>query len=121
MALAYAVVPHEWMTYANSYLRMGDNAHYLLKRGQWIESTWFGQGIHVPPFNIDMPALRDIIVTGIYGAVLGLNVMLFMKWQARNKVAETRATTETAPTRRSRFGRPLRRATPSPAMSGEGA
>jgi len=110
MALAYAVVPHEWMTYANSYLRMGDTSHFFWQRGQLVNTSWLGQGIHVPPFNIDMPAVRDIMVTGIYIVMLGLNIYLFAAWQKRNVVVEKPADDAT-PVKRSRFGRPLRRGT----------
>ena len=108
MTLAYGVIPHEWLTFANSYLKMGDTSHFFWQRGQLVETDWFGQGIHVPPFNIDMPAIRDIIVTGIYVVLLGLKVYLFAAWQKRNVVVEERAA-DTTPAKRSRFGRPLRR------------
>jgi len=121
MTLAYGVIPHEWLTFANSYMKMGDNSHFFLQRGQWIETDWFGQGIHVPPFNIDMPAIRDIIVTGIYIAMLSLNIFLFAAWQKRNVVVEAPAP-DTTPAKRSRFGRPLRRGAgrgaPAPAPEG---
>ena len=57
-----------------------------------------------------MPAVRDIIVTGIYVVMLGLNVFLFAAWQKRNVVVEKPAEDAT-PVKRSRFGRPLRRGT----------
>jgi hypothetical protein len=70
------------------------------------------------PFSLDYPALRDIVVSAIYGALLGLNIFLFVMWQKRHVVVEKPAP-ETTPAKRSRFGRPLRRgsgrATPAPA------
>src|SRR4051794_8917119 len=119
MTLAYGVIPHEWLTFSNSYLKMGETSHFFWQRGQWVDTSWFGQGVHVPPFNIDMPAIRDIVVTGIYVVMLGLNIFLFAAWQKRNVVVEQRPA-ETAPVKRSRFGRPVRRgagrgaATPAP-------
>ena len=53
-------------------------------------------------------ALRDIVVSLIYGAMLGLNIALFVLWQKRNVVVEKPAQDAT-PAKRSRFGRPLRR------------
>src|SRR3954462_14035058 len=108
MTLAYGVIPHEWLTFANSYLKMGDTSHFFWQRGQLVETSWFGQGVHVPPFNIDMPAIRDIVVSGIYVVLLGLNVVLFAAWQKRNVVVEQPAA-DTTPAKRSRFGRPVRR------------
>jgi hypothetical protein len=104
MGLAYAVVPHEWMTFANGYLQWGDTGKFIWQSNQdmlFFPWNW--------PFNFDYPALRDIIVSGIYVVLLGLNVVLFVKWQDRKKVVEPSAAAETAPVKRSRFGRPLRR------------
>ena len=56
------------------------------------------------------PALRDVVVSGIYVVLLGLNIFLFAKWQVRKKVAEPAPAAEAAtPAKRSRFGRPLRK------------
>lgn len=112
MTLAYGVVPHEWMEFANAYLEWGDTGAFIWQSSQdmlFFPWNW--------PFNLDYPALRDIVVTGIYLVLIGLNVVLFVKWQDRKKVVEAPAG-ETTPVRRSRFGRPLRRATP--AAAGEG-
>lgn len=105
MALAYGVVPHEWMEFANGYLQWGDTSKFLFRSNQ--EMLFFPWNW---PFNFDYPALRDIVVSGIYVVLLGLNIFLFAKWQDRKKVAdEAPAVEETAPAKRSRFGRPLRR------------
>ncbi|MEI7999740.1 MAG: hypothetical protein WCI50_00170 [Actinomycetes bacterium] len=104
LALAYGVVPHEWMTFANGYLRWGDTSQFLWRSGQdMLFFPWHW------PFNLDYPALRDIAVSGLYGVLLGLNIALFAQWQKRNQVVEAPAADST-PTKRSRFGRPLRRA-----------
>ena len=115
MALAYAVVPHEWMTYANGYLRWGDTGKFIFRSSQdMLFFPWHW------PFNMDYPALRDIVVSGIYVVLLGLNIMVFVKWQDRNKVPESKPASDATPVKRSRFGRPLRRTT-TPAAAGEGA
>jgi hypothetical protein len=103
MTLGYAVVPHEWLTYANSYLQWGNNSKYIWRSNQqmlFFPWNW--------PFDFNFPALRDIVVTVIYIFFLGLNVKLFVMWQDRNKVP-TEAPAAGVPERRSRFGRPLRR------------
>ena len=61
MALAYAIVPHEWMEFANANLNWGDTTKFLFQSNQnifFIPINW--------PFSFDYPALRDIIVSVIY-------------------------------------------------------
>ena len=103
-ALGYGVIPHEWLTFANAQLEWGDNSKFIWTSNDDILGII---GIHYP-FNFDFPALRDIVVTGMYAQFLVLNVILWTKWQKRFEVKEA-PTEETAPARRSRFGRPLRR------------
>jgi hypothetical protein len=121
MTLGYAIIPHEWLTFANGDLEWGDSSKFLVQSNEEILGF-------IPinyPFNIDFPAVRDIVVTLIYVVFVGLNLKLFVMWQQRNQVTET-ASTE--PEKTSRFGRPLRSlrrrgATPAPAgaTSTEGA
>src|SRR5581483_9500447 len=104
LLLAYAVVPHEWLTYANSYLQWGDSSKFIFRSTEdmlWI-LPWHW------PFDFNYPALRDIVVTGIYLLFLGLNLKMWVMWQKRHEVGEAPAPVEGAPARRSRFGRPLR-------------
>jgi hypothetical protein len=104
MALAYAVVPHEWLTYANSYLPWGNSSSFIFRSNEqmlWI-LPWHW------PFDFNYPALRDIVVTGIYIIFLGLNLKLWVMWQKRHEVKAAPEPAEGAPARRSRFGRPLR-------------
>jgi hypothetical protein len=65
-----------------------------------------------------MHNIRDIIVVLIYGIVLVLNVGLFVAWQKRGSAAETPAEEST---KKSRFGRPLRRRAAQPATAGSDA
>src|SRR4029079_2090070 len=116
MTLAYGVIPHEWLTYANGYLKWGDTSKFVWRSGQdMLIFPWHW------PFNLDCPALRDIVVSMIYGAMLTLNIALFVLWQKRNVVVEKPAQDAT-PAKRSRFGRPLRRGegrgAPAPAPEG---
>jgi uncharacterized membrane protein HdeD (DUF308 family) len=114
MAIGYAIVPHEFLTFANADLEWGDSSKFVFQSGHeilgFLPVDW--------PFNFDYPALRDIAVTLIYVVLLGLNLKLWVMWQNRHKV--TGATDEGAP-RRSRFGRPLRKsaaAVPEPVPEG---
>jgi hypothetical protein len=99
MTLAYAIVPHEWITFSDTYLQW-DTTRFVVRSGQEIVFVEF-------PFDINQQAVRDVVATGIYVVFVGLNLFLFSQWQKRGQVDET-ATPEAPKT--SRFGRPLRRA-----------
>src|SRR5262249_2185765 len=107
-ALGYAIVPHEWLTFANAKLQWGDNSKFVWKSNQDILGIL---PVHYP-FNFDFPALREIVVAIIYVVMLGLNLKLWVMWQRRLEVKAEPERPETVPARRSRFGRPLRRAEP---------
>jgi hypothetical protein len=101
--VGYAIVPSEWLNYANSYIQWGDNTKFVWKSSQnmlFFPVHW--------PFSLDYPALRDIVVTVIYVVFLGANLKLWVMWQRRHEVHEPAAVAGDAPVRRSRFGRPLR-------------
>lgn len=106
-ALAYAIVPHEWITFADKYLQWG-TTKFVVRSGQHVLFFNF-------PFDINMKAISDIIAAGIYVVLFGLNLYLFVAWQKRG--AE-KAETADAPPKTSRFGRPLRRKAPEPATVG---
>jgi hypothetical protein len=103
LIVGYAIVPSEFLNYANAYLQWGDTTKFIWKSSEqmlFLPFHW--------PFNLDYPALRDIAVTLIYGVVVGLNLKLWVTWQRRHEVREAPAAAAEAPARRSRFGRPLR-------------
>jgi hypothetical protein len=77
-ALGYGVIPHEWLTFGNSYLNF-DSSSYLIHRGQWAHN--------LPPFDITRDKIVDSVAAVIYVIVLGLNIYFFSAWQKR-KVAE---------------------------------
>ena len=117
MTLGYAIIPHEWLTFANAELEWGDSSKFVFTSDMDVLGFI---PIHYP-FALDYPAVRDIVVTLIYGVVLGLNVFMFAKWQKRNEVPAEAAD---EPVKRSRFGRPLRAMrrgrAPEPATAGVG-
>lgn len=113
MTLGYAVVPHEWITFSDKYLQW-DTTKFVFRSGQDV----FNLGIVNWPFNMDKKAVRDILVTGIYVVVFGLNLYLFAAWQKRGQATDEAV--EAKP-KTSRFGRPLRRRAPEPATAGVGA
>jgi hypothetical protein len=106
LGLGYAIVPHEFLTFANADLEWGDSTKFVFQSGHeilgFLPVNW--------PFSMDFPALRDIAVTMIYVVLLGLNLKLWVMWQERHKVADT--TSDDTPPKRSRFGRPLRKSAP---------
>jgi hypothetical protein len=104
-ALGYAIVPHEWLEFANSQLEWGDNTKFVFKSNQPLLGLDFLPNY---PFNMDFPAVRDIVVTLIYGVILVTNLKLWVMWQKRHEVAPEPAEGD-VPARRSRFGRPLQR------------
>jgi hypothetical protein len=94
MALGYGSIPHEWLTFANSYLNF-NTATFLMRRNRFIH------------FDITRSVVGDIGVTVIYGLVLTLQIYMFSRWQKR-PVLEPSAETDT-PEAPSESGGPLSR------------
>jgi lysylphosphatidylglycerol synthetase-like protein (DUF2156 family) len=94
--LAYGVVPHEWLTFANSYLNMSSDRFIVHPLDHFAKL----------PFS----AVRDIVATVIYGVFFGMNLVLWSKWQHRLDPKPEQAATEAeaAPRKRSIFGRPVK-------------
>jgi hypothetical protein len=101
----YGVIPHQWLTWSGNELNWRPD-EFLFTPGQW--DTIFGIDLPgtFPPFTMSKETLAHIIVVGIYGAAIGLNIFLFVWWQNRGKRRERALAV--VPT--SRFGRPLVRA-----------
>ena len=91
--LVYGVVPHEWLTWADSKLN--------LREDRILIDTW--------AIDFSGRALRDIVATFIYIFFLGLNTWMWIAWQKRGtakpKAAKAAATPEPAGT--SAFSRPV--------------
>jgi hypothetical protein len=100
MTLAYAVIPHEFITFSDKYLQW-DTTKFVFQSHQDI----FFLPVHWP-FTMDKKAVRDIIVVTIYVIFFGLNLRLFSAWQKRGTAPAAAAADKP---RTSRFGRPLRR------------
>jgi hypothetical protein len=73
-ALGYGVIPHEWLTFGNSYLNF-DSSSFLMHKNRILH------------FDITRDKVVDAIAALIYVVVLGLNIYFFAAWQKR-KVAE---------------------------------
>ena len=91
--LIYGVVPHEWLTWADSSLN--------LREDRILIDTW--------AIDFSGRALRDIVATVIYIVGLGINTWMWIAWQKRGtakpKPAAAAATPEPAGT--SAFSRPV--------------
>src|SRR5262249_27061250 len=112
--VAYGVVPHQWLTLASNTFKWRSDkigipvggiaigSHHLFSKPYLL----FPKGIPLTHghFIITAQTVQDIIVTGIYGALVGGNVWFWLWWQKRGK--EPAAEVET-----SAFGRPLLRPT----------
>lgn len=70
MALGYGSIPHEWLTFSNSYLNF-NTATFLMQKNRFIH------------FDLPRSVVGDIGVTVIYGVVLTLQIIMFAKWQKR--------------------------------------
>ncbi len=100
----YGVVPHQWLTWADSELGWRPDLIWFGKGGQitlpfvgWSWSTpWF-------PIMVNARAVRDIIATVLYVVFLGLQMWIWGWWQNRGKRADAAKAIE--PT--SNYGRPL--------------
>ncbi len=88
--MAYGVVPHQWLTWADSDLGWRPD-RILVGPGNVLELL---------PFTVTYLVLRDLVAGGIYVAFLAGQVVLWMMWQNRGK-----AKPKEIPT--SAYGRPL--------------
>jgi hypothetical protein len=111
MALAYAVIPSEWITFSDKYLHWDTTVFVFRNNQKMLFFPWNW------PFSFDKHNIRDIIVVVIYLVFFGLNLYLFAAWQKRG---EPKPEAAEAKPRTSRFGRPLRRraVAPQPATAG---
>ena len=90
MFLAYGVVPHQWLAWADNELN-------------WrADKILYGPGDLVAklPFTVTYQVLRDLIAAGLYIVVLGGQVALWSMWQSRGKTKPVELPV-------SSYGRPL--------------
>ncbi len=91
--MAYGVVPHQWLTWADNELNWRPD-RLLAGPGAVFEKL---------PFELTYLVLRDVVVSAIYGAFLLAQVVVWRLWQTRGKAgAGDQPELETSP-----FGRPL--------------
>ena len=105
MFLAYGVIPHQWLNWADSELKWRKDAIGIPVGPLPIggsDHTIFDNGIPLPngEFIITKEAIRDVIVTLIYVVFLAAQIALFAIWQNRGKEKPIELPT-------SQYGRPL--------------
>ena len=91
MFLAYGIVPHQWLTWADNEL------------GWRSDKILFGPGDAFDtalPFTLTYLVVRDLIATGIYIVFFGAQIYLWMWWQNRGREKPKEIET-------SAYGRPL--------------
>ncbi len=122
MFLAYGIVPHQFLNWADSELQWRPDRNgipagplsYLLPddiSNHWFSSaknvfwpdgiTFFGRG----RVTIHKETVRDIIAANLYIVFLGGQIKMWSLWQNRGKVAEAKAKAAIEAT--STYGRPL--------------
>ncbi|MGH9023793.1 MAG: hypothetical protein ACRDV9_11970 [Acidimicrobiia bacterium] len=89
--LGYGIVPHEWLTWADSALGLREDRIML--------DTY--------PIEFTGRTIRDVVVTTIYTAVLMANLSMWKRWQSRGQVKPKAVPKAPAPAGVSAFGRPV--------------
>lgn len=99
MFWAYGVVPHQWLTYAESELGMRPDAYLAGPNATgWTSEL---------PVTISKETASHLVAVTIYGVYLALHVALWAVWQGRgDKVERQRKALEEKTTA---YGRPLAR------------
>lgn len=88
----YAVIPNQWLDWADNELSWRADTYLMQATGSPLEGHW--------PLDINMVAVRDVVVSGIYGLALTLHVALWVIWQNRGKERPAKVPA-------SQYGRPL--------------
>lgn len=111
--VAYGVVPHHWLAWADNDLgwrsdKIGLPLGPFGKPFDLKDNVLWPNGIPLPNgvFIVTAQVLRDIIAAGIYGVMLGGNFAAWLMWQKRGTKRKATPALET-----SAYGRPLVRQT----------
>lgn len=91
MFLAWGIMPHQWLTYADNDLQWRKDK-IVLGPGDLVEKLL--------PFTVNYEVVRDLIAVGIYTVTLVGMIALWAGWQGRGKEKPKEIPT-------SAYGRPL--------------
>jgi small-conductance mechanosensitive channel len=97
MLIAYGTIPHEWIIFANSYLRWSA-AKFIFQKNRFIH------------FDVTKQIANDGIAALIYVVMLVANIKIFAMWQSRPVAAPASAdatAAEPQPAGTSAYGRPV--------------
>lgn len=95
--MAYGVVPHQWLTHVQNELGWRADKPFL-GWGDFLKAKSRGGNF---PFEINFLQVGDVLVVGIYGFFLGLQMRMWKFWQTRG---DAKPSTDLAT---STYGRPL--------------
>jgi hypothetical protein len=96
MFIGYGVLPHQWLVHVQNELGWRSDKPFL-GPGSIFKSQAKGGSF---PFDINYLQIGDIIVTGLYGVLLGVQIYTWMWWQKRG-------TEKSTAVEQSTYGRPL--------------
>jgi hypothetical protein len=96
----YGIVPHEFLTWADSELAWRNDMKVIGPEGSW--ASWLGIWGDVP-LTINKEHIRDLITVLIYGVGLGGFIWFMAFWNDRSKKMAEAPAVEPV----SRYGRPL--------------
>lgn len=101
MIVAYGIVPHQWLDYADNELLWRPDRLLLGISSKGIKIGDAAKAIGGSGrILVSYQALRDIVAATLYGVFLGAHMYLWKVWQKRGRTKG-----ELEPT--SRFGRPV--------------
>jgi hypothetical protein len=103
MFIAYGLVPHLWLTWADSELKWRPDvlvSEYQIRPGFSLTILNPQEKGGAVPMTLTMQTLRDLIAVGLYIGLLIGQVALWAWWQDRGKKPSTGLVT-------SDYGRPL--------------
>ncbi|MFN8015733.1 MAG: hypothetical protein U0R17_03880 [Acidimicrobiia bacterium] len=115
MTFIYAIIPHEWITFANSYLgftkdvKVSAGGQFVLNT--WLDGNFWTKRTRLLPLEVNFEMLQDQATMAIYVIGAVLNIKLFVAWQKRNEVvkADEEKDKESVISKFSRFGRPVKK------------
>ena len=101
--LAYGIIPHQWLTFADNQLLWRPDKLMLGISGDGVRLGAGAKGLGgTGRIMVNAQAVRDMVAAGIYIVFLVIQVYLWSAWQKRGRKAPEVELS-------SRFGRPLMR------------
>jgi hypothetical protein len=96
----YGIVPHEFLTWADSELGWRNDKKIIGPEGTWASWWSFWKDV---PLTVDKQKIRDLVAVILYGIGLGGFIWFAAFWNDREKKAAEASAIQPV----SRYGRPL--------------